>query len=252
MDDMPGSPTNTSSKITINGQLFVLDPPTLDFVDVRYLNYWSADNVTFNSTWIEAKSICQPSDRYQWGISFLMLFIFCVLTVVFVILLCGVWYNVYWNSRADGLAHDFNVFSAVMDLASSIVEELGPDAALLSPKDLKEAVLESTGAMTINIDNLPLSRRDEQAAIRKGSFDPMVLPNKRGLFGYCSLEDDFQARSQPWSWLLDFRETARRCWTSPQNNPEVAQTLPAETRATHKVTEVLDYYTRLLQTRGHT
>ena len=182
---------NVSSQVTVSSTTLDLDPPLLAFYNVPgTLIRYTAENVTFNDTWIKANGKCEPSEEYRWGFSFLFLFIFCALTATFVALLCAVWWTVYWHGRFDRTDQGFNAYSAVMDLASNIAADLGDAGADLTAEQLRKEVRRRRCVVKLNTQDLPMSRRDEDMAARQGKHDAKLLPRNRGVLGYFFTEQD--------------------------------------------------------------
>ena len=189
-NDPIGVDHNVSSQVVVNGEMKQLPPPLLSFIIVNTNPEYVAGGVTFNATWIHDHSTCEPSDEYRWGFSFLFLFIFCVLTAVFVALMCAVWWTVYWHSRFDRTDQGFNTYSAVMDLASNVAADLGDDGADLTAKELKGEIRRRRCTVKLNTSDLPISRQEEDVAIRQGSIDTKLLPGNRGVIGYFFTQKD--------------------------------------------------------------
>lgn len=82
-------------------------------------------NVTYPGDSLAQIGICLPSKDYVWGFSSLMLFTFCMLTVVVLLLLVTLHYDVYCNSMADQYKMRISPYRDVLDLAEELRAHYG-------------------------------------------------------------------------------------------------------------------------------
>ena len=122
-------------------------------------------SIMYDQAWIRNHISCQPTDlTYQWGFSFLLTFMFCVLTTAWSFGMYVMWADVHENSRVDRSGRNFGgMFWSVMDLATAIRGDLGGAADRCSNSELEKRLKQSKGGMSISSDELPLSRRGERS-----------------------------------------------------------------------------------------
>ena len=81
---------------------------------------------------------CQAGIGYAWGFSFLMTFLVCILNVVFVAMMYGIWFGVCgWKGRG-WVSDEFK--DAVM-LVTQAEREYGPEIAGWNADELQEHIL---------------------------------------------------------------------------------------------------------------
>jgi hypothetical protein len=153
----------------------------------RFARIDQPDNRTYDIPYIKANGLCQQQNTYQWGFSFLLLFIALLLSALWALGMWATWLDAYYNSRIDA-AHerDMGSWRAAMDLAGGISASLG--AGVLGDPDTTGDVL----AKTTHLGNAEMRRR-----VRRASG--------RGRMSYMSLDESDRAMvtrsAQLRSWL---------------------------------------------------
>ena len=149
---------NRSSMFNIMGQVYHLNPPTLN-ITIGSSSY-AYQNQTYGFFWLNDHVSCQSNgSTYQWGFSFLLLFIFCVFTMVWCLGMYAMWMDADQNSRvARSGQKPGGTFRSVIDLATAIREDLGDGAGHLSNGELDKRLKRSKGGLNLSTDALPLSR----------------------------------------------------------------------------------------------
>lgn len=128
--------------------------------------YSVADDV-YSKTDLEKRSSCDDWKTYQWGFSFLQLFIFMVITAFWAIGMYGMWMDTYWNSRLDRSPRVMGFFRGVMDASNAMRKDMGEDpTAEASESEIKAMVARggNGGQMSLeglDLQRLPLNRRAE-------------------------------------------------------------------------------------------
>lgn len=156
-----------NSSIMINETTYNLDFPP---VQVLWQSLWSYTkyyslpgftNSTFTKDSILENSFCRPANTYQWGFASLLLFTFCVMTVMFVLIVTALRCDVYWNSRAGRLKSNISIYRDAMDLAIELQAQFGERAVELSARELEEHIQGQKGAVSLQTVDLPLARWSE-------------------------------------------------------------------------------------------
>ena len=159
----------SSSNITLNGQTWELEDRPLniivqihtDKVGIPTLQYMASGNITFESNYLWENSVCEPSDHYQWGFSSLLLFVFCLLTALFTLVLSTLHSDAFWNSQIDRFEYDINHYRDAVGLVYELRDENFGDSIQDKPaRDLKREVERSDMATRLDAKELPPSRRE--------------------------------------------------------------------------------------------
>jgi hypothetical protein len=101
---------------------------------------------SYNSTWLRTHSTCKPSETYQWGFSYIFLFMVSIFNFLWSFIMIAMWLDtrrgscMYKSGRRPGFLR------SVLDLATAVREELGPDAETLEEEKLRER-LTASGSM---------------------------------------------------------------------------------------------------------
>lgn len=100
---------------------------------------------------------------YKWGFSFIMLFVFCIFTVIFAIALAYLRLEVYWYSRVTQIDVHTSIYHDVLALADEIRAVLYPDTSgwtEMTGRELERKL--SQRFITVDTAELPLSRSQER------------------------------------------------------------------------------------------
>ncbi|KAI7156218.1 hypothetical protein KC349_g6427 [Hortaea werneckii] len=114
-------------------------PPDADSSTFFALEY--GDTELYSGPEIAAEGKCLPSKDYVWGFSSLMLFTFCMLTILILLLLIVLHYDAYCNSMADRYKLQISAFRDVLDLAEELRAHYGEtEAASMSAPELDKSM----------------------------------------------------------------------------------------------------------------
>jgi hypothetical protein len=127
----------------------------------------SNSNDKYDINYMQANGACQQLSTYQWGFSFLLLFVFMLFTAVWALGTYILWMDAYLNSRFDRASRDMGTLQAVLDYAATVKTDLGTAAGDdVGDRQLK-AQIESDrkrymiGYESLGQMDLPLSRSAE-------------------------------------------------------------------------------------------
>jgi hypothetical protein len=122
--------------------------------------------------------ICLPSKEYVWGFSSLMLFTFCMLTVVILLLLIILHYDAYFNSMADRYKLRISPYRDVLDLAEELRAHYGEaEVALMSAAELDKAMRKDPATTGLETATLHKTR----AARWKQDYSKRRMPTWKSL-----------------------------------------------------------------------
>jgi hypothetical protein len=95
----------------------------------RFARIDQPDNRTYDIPYIKNNGRCEPQNTYQWGFSFLLLFIALLLSALWALGMWAMWLDAYCNSKIDAVGErDMGSWRAVMDLAEAIAASLNSDS----------------------------------------------------------------------------------------------------------------------------
>jgi hypothetical protein len=94
-----------SSTFVLSGATYNLRAPLLNVTTEEYWSYDRCyDGNEISAAYILSNSICQPEKHYQWGFSFMLSFLFLLVTIILWIALYIVWLcTFYRGSEPAGL-----------------------------------------------------------------------------------------------------------------------------------------------------
>lgn len=127
----------------------------------------SNSNDKYDINYIKANGVCQQLSTYQWGFSFLLLFVFMLFTAVWALGTYVLWRDAYLNSRLDRASRDMGTLRAVLDYAATIKKDLGTASADdIGDRQLKAQIGSDRKRYMIGYEalgqmDLPLSRSAE-------------------------------------------------------------------------------------------
>ena len=166
-----GTPGNITSTIIIDNKTWSLETPPLKIIaqygvfeaytseDPKYLGL---GDLLINSTWLQNNSICQPSDRYEWGFSSILLLIFCLASILFAIVLTVLHYDALLNSTADRYKYDVNHYRDAVDLVYELRDaHFGDSVRYISASELRDEIEMNGKRASLDTSRLGPSRRDE-------------------------------------------------------------------------------------------
>jgi hypothetical protein len=124
-------------------------------------------NDKYDINYMQANGTCQQFNTYQWGFSFLLLFVLMLFTAVWALGTYVLWMDAYLNSRFDRASRDMGTLRAVLDYAATIKKDLGTAAADdVGDRQLKAQIESDRKRYMISYESLgqidlPLSRSTE-------------------------------------------------------------------------------------------
>ncbi|KAI7504660.1 hypothetical protein KC347_g8236 [Hortaea werneckii] len=167
-----------TSAIHVRNTTYDLDIPLDLMPNFGYPQYpdWSTsfalkegDTVLYGGSELAAMGKCLPSKDYVWGFSSLMLFTFCMLTILILLLLIVLHYDAYCNSMADRYKLRISAFRDVLDLAEELRAHYGEaEVASMSAPELDKYMQTDpamSGLETATLRN-PRAARWKQGSLR--------------------------------------------------------------------------------------
>ncbi|KAI4906904.1 hypothetical protein J4E90_010107 [Alternaria incomplexa] len=111
---------------------------------------------------------CKPSETYQWGFSYIFLFMVSIFNFVWVCIMVGMWLDtrrgsmMYRSGRRPGLLR------SIMDYSAAIREELGAEANYLEEDELRKRLTQSRGALVVEKRELRVTRTSTGERTKRG------------------------------------------------------------------------------------
>ncbi|KAI4669570.1 uncharacterized protein J4E79_001615 [Alternaria viburni] len=111
---------------------------------------------------------CNPSETYQWGFSYIFLFMVSIFNFVWVCIMVGMWLDtrrgsmMYRSGRRPGLLR------SIMDYSAAIREELGNEANYLEEDELRKRLTQSRGALVVEKRELRVTRTSTGEMTKRG------------------------------------------------------------------------------------
>lgn len=131
----------TTSNITLGNQTYSLPAPPLDSRPQGQL-YLDENGKILDQRWLHTSEVssCQTTETYQWGFSSLLLFTFCMSTIVFLSVLMAINIDIWLNSQVNRMKQTFSLHRDILDYANEIRAELGGKVDDMPPKDLDSSM----------------------------------------------------------------------------------------------------------------
>ena len=131
---------SAASTFVFNGNRTELPSPVLHIETGAYTYVHQNQSQSLYGNDLSNNGICKPSNRFEWGFSFILLFSFMVLTIPLALSLLYVWfvyYNRVWPQQVEMV---FGSFRTAMAVTASIRDELGTDADEMANSELEKTL----------------------------------------------------------------------------------------------------------------
>jgi hypothetical protein len=129
---------------TLNSTLTIEVPastgkPLRDLVapQEQYYSIGGRYGESYASSWIRSHSSCKPSETYQWGFSYIFLFMVSIFNFLWSFIMIAMWLDTRRGSRMYKSGRRPGLLRSVLDLAAAVREELGPEAEVLGERELR-------------------------------------------------------------------------------------------------------------------
>lgn len=131
----------------------------------QYYAIGGRQGVLYNSSYVRTHSSCKPSETYQWGFSYIFLFMVSIFNFIWSVIMICMWLDTRRASRMYKSGRRPGLLRSVLDLSAAVREELGTEAEHLGEEELRERLTNSGGAMCVPKEELKVSR------VGSGQFD---------------------------------------------------------------------------------
>ncbi|KAF1967900.1 hypothetical protein BU23DRAFT_592442 [Bimuria novae-zelandiae CBS 107.79] len=121
------------------------------------------------ASYVYTHSSCKPSDTYQWGFSYIFLFMMAIFNFVWTCIVVGMWLDTRLNSRMYRSGRRPGLLRSILDVADAMREELGRGEEVDSAREEElEKMLNESGA-TLVVD------REELKVVRVGGAEREMI-----------------------------------------------------------------------------
>jgi hypothetical protein len=124
----------------------------------------------YNATYMLAHGSCKPSETYQWGFSYIFLFMVSIFNFVWACIMVGMWLEIQHKSRVYRSGRRPGLLRSIVEFAAAIKDEIGERAEELEEEDLKKMLRASNGKLVVPEHELKVRRVEtgERAVKRRG------------------------------------------------------------------------------------
>ncbi|KAJ5058261.1 hypothetical protein PSV09DRAFT_2408878 [Bipolaris maydis] len=115
---------------------------------------------TYNTSYLLEHGSCQPSETYQWGFSYIFLFMVSIFNFIWTCIMIGMWLDTRLSSRMYKSGRRPGLLRSIMDYSAAIRQELGTEAEYLEENCLRKRLKQSGGALIVPSGELRITRVD--------------------------------------------------------------------------------------------
>ncbi|CAI6332361.1 unnamed protein product [Periconia digitata] len=116
---------------------------------------------------------CKPTETYQWGFSYIFMFMVSIFNFVWSCIMAGMWWDTTRGSRMYKAGRRPGLLRSIMDISAAIREELGSQVEDMGEDEIRIALRESEGRLVVPERELRVGRVDGHEpteGIRKRSW----------------------------------------------------------------------------------
>lgn len=115
----------------------------------------------YTAEWMHSHSSCQTSETYQWGFSYIFLFMVSIFNFIWSCIMVGMWFDTTRGSRMYKSGRRPGLLRSVLDISGAIRDEIGEENAdRLEEKELRKGLRDSGGALIVPKKELRVRRTD--------------------------------------------------------------------------------------------
>jgi hypothetical protein len=124
-------------------------------------------NHSYTAAYLLGHGFCKPSETYQWGFSYIFLFMVSIFNFLWVCIMVGMWLDTRRGSRMYKSGRRPGLLRSIMDYSAAIREELGTEADFLEEEELRKRLAQSNGALVVEKTELRVTRTSTGEETRK-------------------------------------------------------------------------------------
>ncbi|KAF2733838.1 hypothetical protein EJ04DRAFT_438279 [Polyplosphaeria fusca] len=188
---------NVSSTWSLDNKTLDLESPTLSVAMYSYWNnatgasgmapqnpYWRRGAYTdggrqgdiYNASYVLTHGSCQPSETYQWGFSYIFLFMMAIFDFVWSCIMVGMWLDTRRGSRMYKSGRRPGLLRSIVDISEAMKEDFGQDADHLDEDELRRRLRDGGGALVVPKRELRIARTETglDGARKRGRWKSMT------------------------------------------------------------------------------
>jgi hypothetical protein len=133
-----------------------------------YKSYWQRGAYTnggrqgevYTASYILSHGSCQPEESYQWGFSYIFLFMMSIFNFVWSCIMVGMWLDTRRGSRMYKSGRRPGLLRSIMDISGAMQAEIGEDADALDEEELRRRLRTGGGRLVVPKDELRVARTE--------------------------------------------------------------------------------------------
>lgn len=123
-------------------------------------------NHTYDASYLLEHGSCKPSETYQWGFSYIFLFMVSIFNFIWVCIMVGMWLDTRRGSRMYRSGRRPGLLRSIIEYSAAIREELGSEAEYLEEDDLRKRLTQSNGALVVEKAELRVTRTSMSTGVK--------------------------------------------------------------------------------------
>lgn len=180
---------NVSTKWEFRGSSYNLEPPSLQItrykenlqleippVNERHQYAYSFGasetwSLPYPAQYLLDNGSCKPSETYQWGFSYIFLFMVSIFNFIWACIMVVMWLDTRRGSRMYKSGRRPGLLRSIIDYSAAIRAEIGTEVEYLEEEQLRKRVRDSGGALVVPKTELRVARADTGVVrVRKRSW----------------------------------------------------------------------------------
>lgn len=114
----------------------------------------------YNATYVLAHGSCKPGENYQWGFSYIFLFMMSIFNFIWACIMVGMWVETRHNSRLYRHGRRPGLLSSIVEFAAVVREEVGEQAGDMEDEQLRKRLRESSSKLRVPKGEMRVRRVD--------------------------------------------------------------------------------------------
>lgn len=149
------------------GKRVELESPTLDIISGidsgwnggrLYVTTPDRQAQLLTRSYVLENGSCKPSETYQWGFSYIFLFMISIFNFVWSCIMVGIWMDTCRNSRVYRSGRRPGLLRSIIDISGAMKEEIGEDYETLEEDEIRKMLREGRGTVVVTKEELKVAR----------------------------------------------------------------------------------------------
>ncbi|KAF2867701.1 hypothetical protein BDV95DRAFT_610605 [Massariosphaeria phaeospora] len=155
--------------ITFLNNITVLDRPSLGLFKFFYAHEGRQGSI-YNTSYIFTNGSCKPGEMYQWGFSYIFLFMVSIFNFVWSCIVVCMWIETRRGSRMYKSGRRPGLLRSILDFSAVMREEIGEGEDRLQEEELRKRLRDSGGRLLVPKSELRVARTGGGDAVRKRNW----------------------------------------------------------------------------------